>query len=86
MTWIDYKKAYDIVSQSCLKMYKLYDNVKKFIIEAMKIWKMELTSEGKTLTEVEIQNCIFHEDALSLLLISRVMMPLNHLLKKFTGG
>ena len=36
-------------------MYKIYDNVFKFIMEAVKNWEVELTARGKTLAEVKIQ-------------------------------
>ena len=51
MTWIDYKKAYDMVLQSwiidCLKIYEIPDKVITFITEAMKNWKVELTAREK---------------------------------------
>ena len=41
MVWIDYKNAYDMVSQSwiinCLKMYKISHEVINFIEKTMKI-------------------------------------------------
>ena len=46
-------------------------------------WRIELTAEGKGLTEVKMQKEIFQEDALSLFVI--VMMPLNHITRKCTG-
>ena len=40
VAWIDYKKAYDMVPQSCLinclKMYKISDEVTHFIKKTMK--------------------------------------------------
>ena len=53
----------------CLKMYKIFDKVIKFIDETMKNWRMELTARGKSLAEVKIQRGIFQEDALSPLLM-----------------
>ena len=51
MAWIDYKKAYDVVPQSwiisCLKMYKLSDDVIDFIKKSMKTWIVELTAGKK---------------------------------------
>ena len=59
MAWIDYKKAYDMVPQSqiidCLKMYIISGEVIKFIKYTMENWRVELTTEGKSLTEVKIQ-------------------------------
>ena len=51
MAWIDYKKTYDIVPQrwiiDCLKIYKIYNEVIKFIEETMKNWRVELTAGEK---------------------------------------
>ena len=50
LAWIDYKKAYDMVLQSwitnCLKMYKISDEIIKFIEKTMKTWKVELIAGG----------------------------------------
>ena len=66
---IDYKKAYDLVSQSwiidCLKMYKISDEVIKFIEITKENWWVELTAGGKSLAEAKIPRGIFHGDALS---------------------
>ena len=48
--------------------------------------KLELTDGRKSLAEVKIQRGIFHGDALSLLLYIIVILPLNHMLRKCTGG
>ena len=85
MTWIDYKKAYDMTSQSwvidCLKMYKISDEVIKFIKKTVKNWRMELITGRKSLAEVKIQRGIFQGDALSPLLFVVAMI-----LRKCTGG
>ena len=48
MTWIDYKKAYDMVQQSwiinCPKIYKISDEGINFIEKTMKTWRVELTA------------------------------------------
>ena len=54
LAWIDkQKKVYDIVPQSrifhCLKMYKIPDEVKKFIEKTIETWKVELTAGRKGL-------------------------------------
>ena len=67
-------------------MCKISDKVIKLITEAMKKWKVELIAGGKTLTEVEIQGCIFLEDVLSPLLFVIAMMPFTYILRKCTGG
>ena len=52
----------------------------------MNIWKVELTAGEKSLVEVKIQGEIFLEYELLPLLFVIVMMPLNYILKKYTGG
>ena len=86
MVWIDNKKAYDMVPQSCLKMYKIFSKVIKFIKNTMKNWRVKMTAERKSLPEVKIQGGIFQGDAQSPLLFVIAMMPLNNLLRECTGG
>ena len=71
---------------SFLKMYKISDEVMKFIEKTMKTWKVELIAGGRSLAEANIQRGVFQGDALSPLLYIIVMMPLNHILRKFTSG
>ena len=63
MAWVDYKKAYDMVQQNWfidfLKMYKISDEVMKFIENTTENWRVELTAGRKSLTEVKIQTGIF---------------------------
>ena len=86
MAWIDYKKAYDMVPQSwiidCLEMYKISNEVIKFIKNTMKNCRVELTTGGKSLAEVKIQREIFQGDVLSSLLFVIVIMLPNHILRK----
>ena len=86
MALINYKKAYNMVSQSwiinCLKMYKISHETINFIEKNMKNWRVELTAGGKSLAETKIQRGIFQGDALSPLLFIIAMMPLNHILRK----
>ena len=90
MTWIDCKKAYDMVPHSwvinSLKMYKISDEVINFINKTMKTWRVELTAGGRRLAEAKIQRGIFQGDALSPLLFIIAMMLLNHILRKCTTG
>ena len=88
--WIDEKKkAYDMAPQSriidCLKMCKISYEVIKFIENTMKNWSVELTTGGKSLTEVKIQRRIFQGDALSPLLFVIAMIPLNDIIMKCMG-
>ena len=90
MALIDSQKAYDMVPQSwiinCLKMYKISHETINFIEKTMKNWRVKLTAGGKSLAEIKIQRGIFQEDALSPLLFIIAMIPLNHILKKWTVG
>ena len=89
MAWVDYKKVYDMIPQSCiincLNMYKILHEVMKFIEKTMKTWKMELTAGGRRLTEAKVQRVIFQGDALLPLLFLIAMMPLQPTLRKFTA-
>ena len=60
-------------------MFKISHEVINFIEETMKIWRVELTAEGRSLAETKIQRGIF----LSFII---AMMPLNHILRKCTAG
>ena len=90
MAWIDYKKAYDMVSHSwiinSLKMNKISDEVINFINKTLKTWRVGLTVGGRSLVETKIQRGIFQGDALSPLLFIIAMMPLNYILRKCTDG
>ena len=58
MAWIDYKMAYDVVPQTsivdCTKILNISDKVIKFITEAMKNRKVELTT-GKNFSKGQNQ-------------------------------
>ena len=62
-------------------MHTITNKVIKFIMKAIKNWKMELTEGGKTSAEVKIQR-----DVLTLFLFVKAMMPFDHILTKCTGG
>ena len=89
ITWIDYKKAYDMVPHSwiinSLTMYKISHEVINFIDKTMKTWRVELTAGGRRLAEAKIQKGIFQGDSLSPSLFIIAMMPLNHILRKCTA-
>ena len=67
-------------------MYKISEEVIKFIEKSMKNSLVEFTAGRQSLAEMKIQRDIFQGDALSPLLFVIVMVPLNHILKKCTGG
>ena len=68
-----------------LKMYKISGEVINFIEKTMKTWRVELTAGGESLADVKIQRVIFQGDTLSPILLIIAMMPLNHILWKFTA-
>ena len=86
MSWIDYKKAYDMVPHSwileMLEMVKVARNVSTLIRNSMGDWRTVLTSDGKELGEVSIERGIFQGDSFSPLLFIIIMMPLSALLKR----
>ena len=84
-----HKKGYDMVPHSwiinSLKMYKISDEVIKFIDKTIKTLRVELTAGGR-IAEAKIQRGIFQGYALSPLQFIIAMMPLNHMLRKCTAG
>ena len=71
---------------NCFKIYKISHEVTKFIEEAMKTWRVELTAGARSLAKAKISGGIFQGDVLSPLLFIIAMMPLNHILRKITAG
>ena len=67
-------------------MYKISDNVINFIEKTMKPRRVELTAGGRSFAKAKIQRGIFQGDALSPLSFIIAMMPLNHIIRKFTAG
>ena len=69
MAWIDYRKAYDFVPHSwileCLNMLGIAENVRSFLEKSMKKWKLQLTSNGLDLCEIDINRGILQSDSLS---------------------
>ena len=64
MAWIDYKKAYDMVSHSwiidCLETVGINEEkVRRLLAESMKSWQVELISGQEYLGEVNIRRGIF---------------------------
>ena len=59
MTWIDYKKAYDMVPHSwiieCLDLFGVVENIKSLLVNSMEKWKIMLCSGNSELGEVEIK-------------------------------
>ena len=68
-------------------MYKIEGEVINFIKKTVKAWRVELTAGGKSLAEVKIQRGIFQGDTIPPIpLFVIAMMPLNHILSKYTAG
>ena len=88
MTWIDYKKAYDMVSQSwiinCLKMYAIWSY--KLNRENYEILNSGIESRWKKFGRSKDAKSIFQGDALSPLLLIIALLPLKHILRKRTAG
>ena len=84
MAWIDYKKAYDFVPHSwiieCLDMLGIAENVRTFLENSMKNWKLRLVSNGLDLCDIDINRGIFQ--GLSPLIFVICMIPLSFLLRK----
>ena len=57
-----------------------------FIEKNMKNWRVELTTGGKSFADTKIKRGISQGDVLSPLLFIIAMMPLNHILRKWTAG
>ena len=71
IAWIDYKKAYEIVSNSwiieCLDLLGVAANIKSLLVNSMEKWKVTLCSENSELGEVEIKCGTFQGNSLSSL-------------------
>ena len=66
-------------------MYNVSGEVKKFIKNTKENWS-RFYSRRKKLNRVKIPRGIFQRDALSTLLFVIAMIPLNHILRKCSGG
>ena len=90
MAWIDYKKEYDMVPHSwiikCLQLFGIAENVRKFMKDSMRSWKLELTSSGEGFGDVHIHRGIFQGDSLSPLLFVLCMIPLTLTLRKVAAS
>ena len=87
MAWIDYQELYDMIPHSwiseCLELFGVFENTKKFLVNRMNRWKLELTSNGVSLGKVGIRRGIFQGDSLSPLRFVLCMVPLSLVLVKF---
>ena len=90
MGWIDYRKAYDMIAHSwileSLKGLGVNRQIREFLQESMKTWRVELTCGEQILGEVKINRGIFQGDTLSPLLFVTALIPLTHILRKSKAG
>ena len=81
MAWIDYIKTYDMVPHSwiseCFETLAIPNNVRDFLNNNVKSWKLELNRSEKKLGEIDIRRGIFQGNSLSLLLFVSCMVPSN---------
>ena len=86
MTWIDYKKVYDMVPHSwiieSLDLLGEAENIKSLLVNSMEKWMVMLCSGNSELGEVEIKQGIFQGDSLSPLVFALALILLSLILKK----
>ena len=86
VAWIDYKKAYDMVPYSWiveyLRMVVVSEQIKHFLSESMKAWRVDLTYNNQSLGRVDIKRGIFQVDSLSPLLFMLCVISLTVILHK----
>ena len=90
MAWVDYKKAFDMVSHSwiieSLKIAQVAGNIIPFLQKSMVNWKTELTSCGEKLGLVDIKRGIVQGDSLSPLIFTVCMVHLTKILEDAKVG
>ena len=86
MTWIDYRKTYDLIPHSwilkCTRITGVSENIMQMVKNSMQNWKTMLTSAGKELAQVHIRRGIFQGDSLSPLLFVICLIPMSLVLRK----
>ena len=86
MSWIDCKKAYDVVPYwwiiECLDLFGVAENIKSLLVNSMEKWKVMLCSGNSDLGEDEIKRGIFQGDSLSPLVYVLALIPLSLILRK----
>ena len=86
MTWIDYKKAYDMVPHSwirkCLDLFGVAENIKTLLVNSIEKCRVILCAENSELGEVDIKRHIFQGDSLFPLLFVLALIPLSLILRK----
>ena len=86
ITWIDHRKAYDLVPHSwvneCMEMFGIAENLRTLLQKSVQQWRLSLTANSEDLEEVNVERGIFQEDSLSPLVFVLSMVPLSLILKK----
>ena len=86
MTWIDCQKSYDMIPHSwiseCHEVFGVAENTKNVLVNSINELKLELTSNGVSLGNVEIRRGIFQRDSLSPLPFVLCMVSLSLILRK----
>ena len=69
MSWIDYRKAYDLVPHSwvneCMEIFGIVENLRTFLQKSMQQWRLSLTANGEDPEEVNVKRGIFQGGSLS---------------------
>ena len=90
IAYIDYRKAYDMMTHSwilsTMKSLGVAGNILETIEHSMGQSKVELTHNNDVLGIVDIKRGIFQGDSLSPLQFVMSMIPLTMLLRKNKGG
>ena len=86
MTWIDYKKPYDMVPHSwieeCLELFGVAENIRTLLVNSMGKWSVMLCAGNSELGEVDVKRGIFQGDSLSVLVFVLALIPLSLILRK----
>ena len=90
VAWIDYKKVYDMVPNSCkidcLETIGIHEKDLRHLAESMESSQLELISGEKNMRNGNIRRRIFHDDSLSPLLLVARLLPLTYILRDAAPG
>ena len=90
MSWIKYKKAYDMVPHSLIKetlnITRVAKNIQHLLTNSMVKWGTLLSSNGNELGKVDIRRGIFQGDSFSPLLFVMAMITLTMILRQVNAG
>ena len=90
MTWIDYRKAYDLIPHTwllkCMNTFGVASNMISLLENSMNTWRTDLTSGKNVFGEVRIKRGILQGDSLSPLLFVLALIPLTLILREVKAG